>query len=174
MELHQLRYFVAVAQLENFTRAAEKCFVAQPSLSQQIIKLERVILPDSTTLVDYLLQKTSNLIDTMFVYPARMKANLESTKGLVFSGQLLLDLVEHGVSREDAYRLVQGHAMRAWKEGLNFRDLVMHDRDIMERVPAKAIPRAFDLKRQLRYVDNIFDRVFGEHPAGERGVANKA
>jgi adenylosuccinate lyase len=74
---------------------------------------ERVILPDSTTLVDYLLSKTSNLIETMFVYPKRMMANLESTHGLIFSGQLLLDLVEHGVSREDAYRLVQAHAMRA-------------------------------------------------------------
>ena len=86
---------------------------------------ERVIIPDSTTLVDYLLNKTTNLIDTMFVYPERMKANLESTGGLVFSGQLLLDLVEHGVSREDAYRKVQGHAMHAWKEGLNFRELIL-------------------------------------------------
>src|SRR5207245_1074735 len=92
--------------------------------------VERIILPDSTTLVDYLLDKTANLLDTMFVYPERMKANLESTGGLVFSGQLLLDLVEHGVSREDAYRRVQSHAMRAWKESLNFRDLVMRDRDI--------------------------------------------
>ena len=91
---------------------------------------ERVIIPDSTTLVDYLLQKTTNLIDTMFVYPERMKANLESTGGLVFSGQLLLDLVEHGVSREDAYRLVQAHAMRAWKEGLNFRELVLADQKL--------------------------------------------
>jgi len=122
--------------------------------------VERVILPDSTTLVDYLLDKTANLLDTMSVYPERMKANLESTGGLVFSGQLLLDLVEHGVSREDAYQRVQSHAMRAWKEDLNFRDLVMHDRNITDRVPAKAIQRAFDLKRQLRNIDAIFARVF--------------
>jgi len=122
--------------------------------------VERVILPDSTTLVDYLLDKTANLLDTMFVYPERMKANLESTGGLVFSGQLLLDLVEHGVSREDAYQRVQSHAMRAWKEDLNFRDLVMHDRNMTDRVPAKAIQRAFDLKRQLRNIDAIFARVF--------------
>ena len=122
--------------------------------------VERIILPDSTTLVDYLLDKTANLLDTMFVYPERMKANLESTGGLVFSGQLLLDLVEHGVSREDAYQRVQSHAMRAWKEGLNFRDLVMQDRDITERMPAKAIQRAFELKRQLRNIDAIFARVF--------------
>jgi len=122
--------------------------------------VERVILPDSTTLVDYLLDKTANLLDTMSVYPERMKANLESTGGLVFSGQLLLDLVEHGVSREDAYQRVQSHAMRAWKEDLNFRDLVMHDRNITDRVPAKAIQRAFDLNRQLRNIDAIFARVF--------------
>ena len=122
--------------------------------------VERVILPDSTTLVDYLLQKTTNLIDTMFVYPARMKANLESTRGLVFSGQLLLDLVEHGVSREDAYRMVQRHAMRAWKEDLDFRQVVMNDKEITSRVPVKQVEHAFDLSRQLRNIDKIFARVF--------------
>ena len=131
---------------------------------------ERVIIPDSTTLVDYLLQKTTNLIDTMFVYPQRMKANLESTGGLVFSGQLLLDLVEHGVSREDAYRMVQNHAMRAWKEDLNLRDLVLQDKSITSRVPRAQIDRAFDLKRQLRNIDKIFARVF----ADDRGTLRKA
>src|ERR1700739_174303 len=97
--------------------------------------VERVILPDSTTLTDYLLSKTSNIIETMFVYPDRMGANLESTRGLIFSGQLLLDLVEHGVSREDAYRLVQSHAIRAWKEGLDFHDLVMADEEVTHTVP---------------------------------------
>jgi len=128
--------------------------------------VERVIIPDSTTLVDYMLQKTANLIDTMFVYPERMKLNLESTGGLVFSGQLLLDLVEHGVSREDAYRMVQRNAMRAWKEGLNFRELVFSDPDITGRVPREQIERAFDLKRQLRNIDEIFARVFaGTEPS---------
>jgi adenylosuccinate lyase len=131
---------------------------------------ERVIIPDSTTLVDYLLQKTTNLIDTMFVYPQRMKANLESTGGLVFSGQLLLDLVEHGVSREDAYRTVQTHAMHAWREGLNLRDLVLQDKAITSRVPRRQIERAFDLKRQLRNIDKIFARVF----KGQRGDRKKA
>jgi adenylosuccinate lyase len=96
----------------------------------------------------------------MFVYPGRMKVNLESTGGLVFSGQLLLDLVEHGVSREDAYRMVQSHAMRAWKEGLNFRELVEADPAITKRVPAQAINQAFDIKRQLRNIDGIFARIF--------------
>jgi adenylosuccinate lyase len=122
---------------------------------------ERVILPDSTTLVDYLLSKTSNLIETMFVYPERMRQNLESTHGLIFSGQLLLDLVEHGVSREDAYRLVQAHAMRAWKEGLDFHRLVLADKEITDKVPRKQIEYAFDLARQLKNVDKIFARVFG-------------
>ena len=124
--------------------------------------VERIIIPDSTTLVDYLLQKTTNLVDTMFVYPERMKTNLESTRGLVFSGQLLLDLVEHGVSREDAYRMVQAHAMRAWKEGADFRRLVLNDKEITGRVPAKQLEHAFDLKRQLRNIDKIFARVFRE------------
>jgi len=134
--------------------------------------VERVILPDSTTLVDYLLQKTSNLVDTMFVYPDRMLANLESTRGLVFSGQLLLDLVEHGVSREDAYRMVQSHAMRAWREGLNFRELVLSDRSITDRVPRKQLEQAFDLKRQLRNIDKIFARVFKSGP--KRSAGSKA
>jgi len=130
--------------------------------------VERIIIPDSTTLVDYMLQKTANLMDTMFVYADRMLANLESTGGLVFSGQLLLDLVEHGVSREDAYRMVQAHAMRAWKEGLNFRDLVLKDKKITGRVPRSQLERAFDLKRQLRNVEKIFTRVFPAESPGRR------
>lgn len=135
--------------------------------------VERVILPDSTTLVDYTLNKTTNLIDTMFVYPERMKANLESTGGLVFSGQLLLDLVEHGVSREDAYRLVQSHAMRAWREGLNFREQITSDPEITKRVPAQIIKQAFDIKRQLRNIDGIFSRIFSgkkSHASGSDKV----
>ncbi len=124
--------------------------------------VERVILPDSTILVDYLLTKTTNLIDTLLVYPNRMLKNLESTGGLVFSGQLLLDLAEHGMSREDAYRLVQKHAMRAWKEDLNFRELVMKDPEITTRVPPKQVEQAFSIERQLRNVDKIFGRVFAE------------
>ena len=127
--------------------------------------VERIIIPDSTTLVDYLLQKTTNLIETMFVYPERMMTNLESTGGLVFSGQLLLDLVEHGVAREDAYRMVQRHAMEAWKKGLNFHELILKDKEITRRVPRVQIERAFDLRRQLRNIDKIFARVFPEKTA---------
>ena len=133
---------------------------------------ERVIIPDSTTLADYLLNKTASLIETMFVYPKRMMANLESTHGLVFSGQLLLDLVESGVSREDAYRLVQSHAMRAWKEDLDFHELVLNDPEIRGRVPRAQIEHAFDLKRQLKNIDKIFARVFLKKKAVNRGGAS--
>jgi adenylosuccinate lyase len=135
---------------------------------------ERVILPDSTTLADYLLNKTANLIDTLIVYPERMRANLDSTRGLIFSGQLLLDLVEHGVSREDAYRLVQSHAMRAWKEGLDFRELIFADHEIASRVPRKQIEHAFDLARQLKNVDKIFTRVFGKKASGKSSRVSSA
>ena len=142
---------------------------------------ERVIIPDSTTLADYLLNKTATLIETMFVYPERMLANLRNTRGLVFSGQLLLDLVEAGVSREDAYRLVQSHAMHAWKEGLDFHQLVLDDPAITGRVSRAKIEHAFDLKRQLRNIDKIFARVFpekinkkaGSKPSGKRAVKRR-
>src|SRR5690242_18104818 len=122
--------------------------------------VERVIIPDSTTLTDYLLNKTTNIVDQMFVYPERMLANLNLTKGLVFSGQLLLDLVENGMSREDAYRLVQAHAMRSWREGLDFKAEILADKEITNRVSRKQIERAFELQRQLRNIDKIFARVF--------------
>ncbi len=123
---------------------------------------ERVILPDSTILADYLLAKTSNLIDKLLVYPARMLRNLESTGGLVFSGQLLLDLSAAGMSREDAYRLVQSHAMRAWKEDLVFRDEIAHVPEITSRLSPEQLDRAFDYRRQLANVDAIFHRVLGQ------------
>jgi len=97
-----------------------------------------------------------------------MLQNLESSGGLVFSGQLLLDLVEHGVSREEAYRMVQRHAMRAWQEGRNFRELVLKDGEITKRVPRPKLERAFDLSRQLRNVDKIFARVFPAAPRRKR------
>src|SRR5262245_16392149 len=124
--------------------------------------VERIILPDSTILVDYLLAKTTNLIDKLLVYPKRMRENLESTHGLISSGQLLLDLAESGMSREKAYALVQKHAMRAWKQGLNFRELVEKDKSISSRFPRKQLEKTFDLRRQLRNVDAIFGRVFGK------------
>ena len=136
---------------------------------------ERVLLPDSTTLVDYLLNKTANLIETMFVYPECRLVNLECTRGLIFGGQLLLDLVEHGVSREDAYRTVQAHAMRAWREGSDFKQLVLADKKITNKVPRKQVEHAFELSRQLQNVGKIFARVFTDQ--GRRaspGVRSKS
>jgi adenylosuccinate lyase len=123
--------------------------------------VERVILPDSTILADYLLAKTAGLIEKLRVYPARMQKNLDSTGGLIFSGQLLLDLAEAGMQREEAYRLVQGHAMNAWQNDLVFRELVGADPAITGKLSAKKLERTFDLSRQLGNVDAIFERVLG-------------
>lgn len=122
---------------------------------------ERVIFPDSTILTDYLLQKTATLIEKLMVYPARMLKNLESTGGLIFSGQLLLDLTESGMSREDAYRLVQQHAMRSWKEDVVFRDEIAKVVEITARLSPEKLAHAFDYNRQLANVDQIFKRVLG-------------
>jgi adenylosuccinate lyase len=123
--------------------------------------VERVIFPDSTILADYLLAKTTDLIDRLLVYPERMKKNLESTGGLIFSGQLLLDLAEAGMMREEAYRLVQSHAMRAWKEDLNFREEVAKDSAIAKLLSPEKLEKTFDYSRQLGNVDAIFERVLG-------------
>src|ERR1700678_4529096 len=122
--------------------------------------VQRVILPDSTILTDYLLDKTTNLVDKMFVYPERMRRNLELTRGLVFSGQLLLDLAAGGMLREEAYRGVQNHAMRAWEEEGDFRAAVEADPEIRAVLTPVQISQAFSLERQLRNVDKIFERVF--------------
>ena len=132
--------------------------------------VERVILPDSTILTDYLLAKTADLIERLVVYPARMKKNLDSTGGLIFSGQLLLDLAEAGMLREDAYRLVQKHAMNAWQNDLVFRDLVAADAEIGKRLSAEKLARTFDLDRQLSNVDAIFARVLGSPEGHQYGA----
>ena len=105
--------------------------------------VERVILPDSTILTDYLLDKTTRLVDRLLVYPERMRRNLEMTKGLIFSGQLLLDLAAAGMLREQAYKLVQGHAMRAWEEESDFRAAIEGDAEIGRRWGWTGSPAAF-------------------------------
>ena len=124
--------------------------------------VERIILPDSTILADYLLAKTSDLVRKLLVYPEQMKNNVELGGGLVFSGQVLLDLAAKGVLREQAYEWVQRNAMRAWEEGADFRQLVEEDPDISSVLSAEEISAAFSLKRQLRHVDYVFERVFGK------------
>ncbi|HEY5382252.1 MAG TPA: adenylosuccinate lyase [Acidobacteriaceae bacterium] len=126
---------------------------------------ERVVLPDSTTLTDYLLDKTASMIDRLLVYPARMLRNLEMTHGLVFSGQLLLELAAAGMSREDAYRLVQRHAMDAWTNERNFRQQVEADPEIGALLKQERLDAVFDFKRQLKNVDAIFERTLAEDAA---------
>ena len=123
--------------------------------------VERVILPDSTILVDYLLAKTTWLVRDMRVHPERMLRNLDLTRGLIFSGQLLLDLAAAGMLREQAYRLVQGHAMKAWEEDGDFRASIQADPDVRALLPPDQIERAFSVERHLKHVDSIFARVFG-------------
>jgi adenylosuccinate lyase len=127
--------------------------------------VERVILPDSTILVDYMLHRSSEIVASMKVFPERMLRNLNATQGLVFSGQLLQDLVEHGAPREDAYKWVQAHAMAAWESESNFQERASSDVNIRKFLDDKALIRAFDLHRQLRAVDAIFTRVFGTKSA---------
>jgi adenylosuccinate lyase len=136
--------------------------------------VERVILPDSTILVDYMLSKMSTVIGEMRVFPERMRRNLESTHGLVFSGQLLQDLVESGMPRDDAYKVVQEIAMAAWETDTSFRERVSADPRIGRYLDSKALAHTFDLQRQLRFVDAIFDRVFRAHPVGEKPAAGFA
>ena len=131
--------------------------------------VERVILPDSTILVDYMLAKMAAIVSQMRVFPERMLRNLESTQGLVYSGQLLQDLVEKGMPRDEAYKAVQENAMAAWETETSFRQKVAQDARITKYLTSKELEYTFDLQRQLRNVDKLFERVFGAHPAGERG-----
>ena len=123
--------------------------------------VERVILPDSFILTDYLLAKTDWLIGNMRVYPERMRRNLDLTKGLVFSGQLLLDLAAAGMLREQAYKIVQAEAMKAWNEEGDFRAAIEAHPEIRAHLSAGQIEHAFSIQRQLKNVDAIFARVFG-------------
>ena len=117
--------------------------------------VERVILPDSSQLAFYVMKRLKRLLDGLVVMPERMRANLDASCGLVFSQPVLLSLVQNGMTRDDAYRIVQRHAMQAWDEGLEFRALLEADGD----VPNDVLDEAFDLRRSLSNLDQIFDRV---------------
>jgi adenylosuccinate lyase len=124
--------------------------------------VERIVLPDSTILIDYLLDKTANLVDKMFVYPERMRRNLDLTRGLVFSGQLLLDLAAAGMLREEAYAIVQRHAMEAWENDGDFRSAIESDPEITSMLTPARLAQSFSLERQLKHIDAIFRRVFSD------------
>ena len=123
--------------------------------------VERVILPDSTILVDYMIAKTTDMIARLLVYPEKMRENLSSMRGLVFSGQVLLDLAAKGASREEAYRWVQRSAMRVWDGDENFRDAIRNDPDIAQFLSPEEIEQSFSLARQFQHLDAIYRRVFG-------------
>ena len=130
--------------------------------------VERVILPDSTTLMDYILKRFTRILDRLLVYPEQMMENLNKTRGLIFSESILLALVKKGLSREDAYQLVQQRAMEGWEGNRYFKELVLDDEEIGKYLSREEIESAFDLREQLRHVDHIFDRVFSK-PEGKEG-----
>jgi adenylosuccinate lyase len=140
----------AVAGLENMALWHER------DISNSSV--ERVIFPDATASLDFMLHRSAGLVETLRVFPDRMRANLELTRGLAFSGTLLLALTRVGVPREDAYALVQGHAMDTWEKGGDYRDRVIADPKITERLSKEEIDRAFSLEEALRHVDAIFER----------------
>ncbi len=117
-------------------------------------------MPDSSATLDYILAKTTSLLDTLVVYPENMLKNLNATRGLVFSGQLLLALTQKGISRENAYLWTQRNAMKVWDEGGEFQDLITKDADISSRLSQEEIARVFDVKHYLRNVEKVFARVF--------------
>jgi adenylosuccinate lyase len=121
---------------------------------------ERIVLPDSSAALDYILAKAASLLDGLVVYPENMMKNLNATRGLVFSGQLMLALTQKGVSREDAYTWTQRNAMKVWDEGGEYRELVMKDADISSRLSEEEIARVFDVAHYLRNVEKVFERVF--------------
>jgi adenylosuccinate lyase len=122
--------------------------------------VERIILPDTTTTVDYMLARTIWLISGMKVSPERMQRNLDLTRGLVFSGQLLLDLSAAGMLREEAYRLVQGYATLAWEGDSDFRASIESDPMVARHLKPPELEHSFSVSRQLRNIDQIFQRVF--------------
>lgn len=130
---------------------------------------ERIVLPDSSATLDYLLAKTTSLLDTLVVYPENMLKNLEITRGLVFSGQLMLALTQKGVSREDAYLFTQRNAMKVWDEGGEYKDLITKDADISSHLSPEEIACVFDLKHYLRNVDKVYSRVFDKEIESYRG-----
>ena len=122
--------------------------------------VERVILPDSTTLLDYMLVKLTDIVDRLLVYPERMQANIDLSKGLTFSQAILLALTKRGLTREKAYAIVQRNAMATWKTpGKSFQDLLLADVELTTLVPAREIQRLFDVSIHFREVNNTFRKV---------------
>jgi adenylosuccinate lyase len=122
---------------------------------------ERMILPSSYILTDHILRSATSVLDNLIVYPEKMRENLDSMKGLVFSGQVLLLIAKKGLAREDAYRLVQRNAMAVWQNKGTLRELLGEDEDIAKWLSGEELDQAFDLEKQMEHVDTIYKRVFG-------------
>jgi adenylosuccinate lyase len=123
--------------------------------------VERVIAPDSTIIVDFMLGRLTHVIRNLIVYPDHMATNLARTGGLIFSERIMLELMRKGLSRDEAYGLVQRNAMRVWEQGGDFKDAILGDEDVTEILPREVIDSAFDVRHHLAHVDMIFKRVFG-------------
>jgi adenylosuccinate lyase len=136
--------------------------------------VERVILPDSFIALDHMLRRFTRIVRGMVVYPERMRENLGRSRGVVFSGSVLLELAQKGITREQAYEWVQRNAMRSFAEQVDFKLLLLADRDVTAVLSAAEIERAFDLDEQLRHVDHIFDRVFIGTAAGDQILAGES
>jgi adenylosuccinate lyase len=127
--------------------------------------VERMIGPDATVTLDFALARLTGVIDRLVVYPDAMRKNLDRLGGLVHSQRVMLALTQHGVSREDAYRLVQRNAMPVWRGEGDFLDLLRNDAEVSARLPVSEIEKCFDLTYHFKHVDTIFVRVFGVAPA---------
>jgi len=122
--------------------------------------VERIIIPDSTILVDYMLTRLTVMLKNMHIYPERMKENMARSFGLYNSQRVMLALTEKGISREDAYLLVQGNAMKSWSNSENFLDLLLADREIAKYLSAEELKNIFDMSYYLRNIDYVFERAF--------------
>ena len=136
--------------------------------------VERVILPDSFIALDHMLRRFTRIVKGLVVHPDRMRENLERSRGVVFSGQVLLELARRGISREQAYEWVQRNALRSYDERKDFKSLLLADPDVTSVLSATEIEKAFDLTEQLRNVHAIFDRVFGAELVVGAGVGRAA
>ena len=121
--------------------------------------IERVIFPDSTTIVDYVLVKMTNLIDNLLIYPENMKKNLDLTKGLIFSQEVLLLLIKKGLTRENAYEVVQRNAMKVWRERIDFKELLKTDDEVMSHLKENELDDLFDLSKIMNNINKIFERI---------------
>jgi adenylosuccinate lyase len=151
--LARLMRSYALASLENVALWHER------DISHSSV--ERVIAPDATTVLDFMLHRFTELVRDLVIYPEKMLANLNMTKGVIFSQMVLLKLIERGMSREDAYRVVQKNAMRSWNEDMDFRRLLLEEKEVMSLMNAKDVEDAFSIEKFLRHNDYIFKRVFG-------------